>query len=117
MYKIKITLTDDDGKEFSGEVELNAKVSQGGKTKTIKSQVSKSENKYKGVSGGIEFLIDKGFFGNPKSKKEVLDELKKEGYFHSSQTVDSALRHTFVNSRKILTRIKEKDVWKYVLRK
>lgn len=78
---------------------------------------SKEKLEFKGLSGGIEYLISKGFLNTPKSVKEIHNELRKEGYYYSEQSVDKLLRIDFMTKRKILTRIKENNVWKYVLRK
>ncbi|MBI3253143.1 MAG: hypothetical protein HYZ56_00175 [Nitrosopumilales archaeon] len=58
--------------------------------------------KYEGITGGIRFLIDHGFFNTLKSSKEVHDELKKEGYYYRSQAVDTILRRDLVTRKKIL---------------
>lgn len=77
----------------------------------------KKKHEFKGLSGGIEYLISKGFLGTPRSVKEVQEELRKEGYHYSVQSVDKLLRVDFVRKRKILTRTKENNIWKYVARK
>lgn len=82
-----------------------------------KSDIKKKSEKYEGLSGGISFLIDQSFFKVLRSKQDVHVELKKEGYYNSPQAVDTALRRDFVTKKKILTRVKEDNVWKYVLRK
>ena len=76
-----------------------------------------SSKQYVELSGGIRFLIDNGFFMKPKTKKEVHQELRKEGYYHSPPAVDTALRRDFVSNKKTLVRIEEDSLWKYVLRK
>jgi len=78
---------------------------------------TKRKPEFKGLSGGIEYLISKSFLDIPKSVKEVQEELKKEGYHYSYESVDKLLRIDFMTKRKILTRIKEDRVWKYVIRK
>jgi len=113
--KIKISVTADSGKEYEGTFDLPLKGSSS-KGKIERSLTPKS-NDYKGLAGGIRFLIGRGFFDNPKSANEVHAELKKEGYYHSLQSVDAALRKNFVSSKKILTRVEENKIWKYVLRK
>jgi len=112
--KIKISVTDDSGKEYEGTFDLPIKGSSS-KGKKERSQPPKNNN-YKGLSGGIRFLKDNGFFDNPKSTNETYAELKKEGYYHSLQSVDGALRNNFVSRNKILVRTEENEVWKYVLR-
>lgn len=107
--KIKFILIDDNGKEFSGEIDLANKTS---KSTEIKIPEEKS---YSGLKGGIEFLIDKKSLNELKTAKEVLEELKKENYFHSKESVDKRLR--FLVTKKVLTRIKENKVWKYGVRK
>jgi len=72
---------------------------------------------YKGLAGGIRFLIDNNFFSQPKCLKEIKNELEKEDYYYSKSGIASTLSETFTKSQKILTRIKTKEGWKYVLRK
>lgn len=50
-----------------------------------------AEKKYKGLTGGINFLIDSKFLNMLKSAKEVHEELKKEGYHYRKQAVDTLL--------------------------
>lgn len=83
--KIKFVLIDDDGKEFSGEVDLKPSKS------SIRSETP-TEKKYSGLKGGIEFLMDNQFLEKLKSSKEVFSGLKNENYFHSLQSVDRRLR-------------------------
>lgn len=77
---------------------------------------SKSTN-YKGLMGGINLIIENGFFKKPKLVTEIQDELKKEGYYYALQSTDTTLRRDMVNRKKILTRIKVSGVWQYVIRK
>jgi len=81
-----------------------------GKTKEI-------TKNYKGLAGGIRFLIDNGFLNEPKTANEVRDELKKEGYHHSIASVSKMLSVNFTNKRKILKRFKDEGMWKYVMRR
>jgi hypothetical protein len=77
----------------------------------------KGKREFKGLSGGIEYLISKEFLNTPKSVKEIHNELRKEGYHYQEKSVDKLLRIDFMAKRKILTRIKENNVWKYAVRK
>jgi len=72
---------------------------------------------YKGISGGVKMLIDNGFFETPRSMRQVIDELKREGYFYPPQSVDSAIRKDFFGRKKVLSRIKDGKIWVYVIRK
>jgi len=81
-----------------------------------KSEKTKSESNYSGTSGGIQMLIDSGYLNEPKSSKEVHDEMQREGYYKSVKNVDATLRIVFVK-KKILERSKEGKIWKYVIRK
>lgn len=71
---------------------------------------------YSGTSGGVQLLIDNKFLNTPKSAREVYEEMKREGYYHSTKNVDGTLRNVFVK-KKILQRIKVDKIWKYVIRK
>ena len=72
---------------------------------------------YKGLGGGISFLIDNGFLNEPKAANVIMEELKREGYHHSISSISKMLSVNFTKNKKILNRIKEADSWKYVLRK
>ena len=76
-----------------------------------------AKNKYKGLSGGINFLIDSKFLNTLKSSNEIHWELRKEGHVYRKQAVDTLLRRDFVGKKKILARDREDKVWKYVRRK
>ncbi len=76
-----------------------------------------SKKSYKGLAGGIRLLIDNGFFNEPQSVKEIMAELKREGYHNSQAGVASTLSVTFIKSQKVLNRIDENKVWKYMMRK
>lgn len=74
-------------------------------------------SKYKGLTGGITFLVDSGFFNTLHSSREIHEELKKEGYVYRVEAVDTILRRDFVFRKKILSRTREDNIWKYGLRK
>ena len=79
--------------------------------------LKKIKGNFSGLAGGIRFLIKNDFFNEPKTLKEVINELKREGYHRSISGVASTLSVTFTANQKILTRIKEEKTWKYVIRK
>ena len=76
-----------------------------------------TDQSYKGLSGGIRFLMNNGFLNEPKAVSQIVTELGREGYHYPSRSVDKLLRVDFTNKRKVLNRIKKDNVWKYVLRK
>jgi len=79
---------------------------------------SKSNPKsYKGLSGGILFLVERKFFNQPRSLREVKDELRRESYHYSDAPLAKTLSVYFCKNKKLLTRIREDRGWKYVLRK
>lgn len=71
---------------------------------------------FKGLVGGINFIINNNFFDKPQLVNEVFEELRKDGYHYSIQSIDKALRD-FTKTKKVLTRIEENGKWKYVIRK
>jgi len=103
-------------KELEKRISILEKHVFGSKRKIPDTSSKKSEN-YKGHAGGINLLLDNGFFNKPKLVTEVQDELKKEGYYYSLQATDTRLRRDLVNRTKILTRIQVDGVWQYVIRK
>lgn len=72
---------------------------------------------FKGLIGGIRFIVSKGFLNSPKSVKEIQEELKKEGYHYGELSVDKILRVNLMQKQKALTRVREDNIWKYVVRK
>lgn len=82
-----------------------------------KSTRTPSKKSFSGLLGGINLLLENNFFKKPRLVTEIQDELQKENYFHSIQSTDTALRRSFVKSKKLLTRIKVDGIWQYVLRK
>jgi len=86
-----------------------------GKSSKEKKQASNKD--YNGLAGGIRFLIDNKFFNEPKTANEIMAELKREGYHHSLSSISKMLSVNFTKNKKILNRIKDKEGWRYVLRK
>ncbi len=82
---------------------------------TEKKPLKKSN--YSGLSGGMRLLIDNGFFATPHEYREVNEELKREGYHYPLPSISKTLSVDFSNKQKVLTRIKEGTIWKYVKRK
>ena len=82
-----------------------------------KQKITEKKKNYGGLGGGINLLIENGFFVKLKSFGEVVEELKREGYHHSKGSVAKMLSVNFVKKKKILTRVKEGNFWKYALRK
>ena len=74
------------------------------------------DGKYDGLTGGVQLLIDGGFFKQPVIVTQVQEELEREGYFWPIESTIVVLGK-FVNEKKILKSLKDRDVWRYVLRK
>ncbi len=85
--------------------------------KPLKQNSQKSSEDYKGLAGGIRFLINNKFLNEPKTANEIMAELRREGYHHSLAPISKMLSVDFTKNKKILNRIREKNGWKYVLRK
>jgi predicted nuclease with TOPRIM domain len=83
--------------------------------KAIKRKM-KIVKKYKGLTGGLRFLLDKGFFDKWRTLKDVCEELEREGYNYPPKTVSARLLES-VRDYKFLVRKKEKGIWKYAKRK
>lgn len=85
--------------------------------KPVKEKETRIEKDYKGLVGGIKFLIDNKFLDEPRTANEIMTELKREGYHHSLAPISKMLSVNFTKNKKVLNRIKDKENWKYVLRK
>jgi len=82
-----------------------------------KKETPKVTDDYSGLNGGIRLLIQNGFFNELKSLIEVKNELEREGYHYPKASIAKALSINFVRKLKVLTRVKENKIWKYVVRK
>jgi len=76
---------------------------------------SEQAENFGGLAGGIRRLVRDGFLNTPKAVKEIENELKREGYHYAYKSIDKRLRDLVKNRN--LTRIDDKGVWKYALRK
>jgi len=75
-------------------------------------------NDYSGPSGGVQLLLDEGFFKAPKSVAAVEDRLHQEGYHYRQSAVAMALLRAV--RRRLLTRLpsnEAKEKWNYAERK
>lgn len=81
------------------------------------SSVDKDEHDTSGLKGGINLLINDKFFDSPKALNEVHKELARLNYHYSNGALSTALARDFIKKKRILTRIIEGGVYKYVLRK
>jgi predicted nucleic acid-binding protein len=83
----------------------------------ITEKKASNQTNLSGLQGGIRFLISKNFLSTPKTVNEILDELKREGYHYPRNSVNKIVSINLMQKQKILTRVKEDNVWKYALRK
>ncbi len=74
-------------------------------------------DKFEGLNGGISLLIKNNFVDSPKSLREISTELEREGYYYGIAAIAKALSVDFMKKKKILTRVKDGQIWKYVIRK
>ncbi len=72
---------------------------------------------YTGLVGGVRYLIDENFFNTPRKLREIFDKLKANGYHYDKSAVQKTISSYFMKRDKILTRFKEENVWKYVIKK
>jgi hypothetical protein len=77
----------------------------------------KGKAEFSGLSGGIEYLMSEGFLNIPKSVREIQEQLSLEGYHYPRPSINKLLSVDFTTRQKRLTRIKENNVLKYVVRK
>ncbi len=105
---------DNEIRKILNDHEKRIKILEG---KPSKQNRQESKKGYTGLAGGIRFLIDNKFLNELKTANEIMAELKREGYHHSLASISKMLSVNFTKNKKILNRIKEKDGWKYALRK
>ncbi len=106
---------DEEIKQMFEDHERRIKILEGKPLEQKKPESNKKD--YKGLAGGIRLIIDNEFLKDPKTVNEIVAELKREGYHHSVAPVSKMLSVDFTKNKKVLNRIMEGKVWKYVLRK
>jgi hypothetical protein len=114
--KVKISILDDDGNSYEGEVQLKKN------SKIIGKQASKTTQKGTIKSGStsekIVELIDENFFNTNKTITEIVNELKTKDYHFSSSDLTMPLRSLVRNGK--LKKTKElpdntkSKLWTYV---
>ena len=79
----------------------------------------KAENlgDYSGLKGGINSIIKGGFINTPRSRDEIHTELARLGYHYSRAAMQTALNRDFMQKKRLITRIKEGKLYKYVVKK
>ena len=88
-----------------------------GSRRKAASKAPTDTKKYKGATGGIRLLVDKGFFDKKRSFGEIRKALEGKGYHFTKQAVQTPLK-TFSFSRgKILVALTEKGRKLYAKRK
>jgi hypothetical protein len=114
--KIKITLHDDNGIEYEGEVALN-RISKPQKSKNIQSY-NKTWYKKGSTIEKILILIDEGFFQAPRSISEIIQKLAEKDYHFKAPDLTLPLRN--IVRKGFLRKIKDfpdgtkSKVWRYV---
>ncbi|GEM_PF-2741684 len=78
---------------------------------------TKTQNTYSGLNGGIQMLLDEGFFETPKALGEIREKLGEKVYHYGKGSISKALSVYFMKRDQKLTRIKEGKAWKYAQRK
>lgn len=74
-------------------------------------------NNYEGLSGGIQLIIDNGFLNTPKDVVEIISELKRENYHYPKESIRKIVSVDFTKKKRILTRVRENNLYKYVVRR
>ncbi len=101
-------------RDLLNELEVVMKHSVSQKRKLKQSSHTKNQ---KGVMGGINTLIEKGFFNKPKSIQMSMKGLNEIGRYDKPETVSMNLLNLTKNRR--LNRFKNKKTkkWEYVIRR
>jgi hypothetical protein len=114
--KIKITLLDNDGAEYEGEVFLN-KIGKPQKSKNIQSNEKTWYKKGSTVEKIIR-LIDEGYFHTPRSISEIIKKLTEKDYHFKAPDLTLPLRN--IVRKDLLKKVRDlpdgtkSKVWRYV---
>lgn len=80
----------------------------------IQSKPIKTKKKSASVASLLEEFKDEGFFDQPKTLKEIRDELAKNNYHYAVTSLTNPLQR--LTRQKILGRLLENSKWAYVKR-
>ena len=92
--KVKISIVDDDGNSYEGEMQLE----KNQKSKIISKSTQKSLIKEGSTSDKISELISEGFFDTNRTISDIVAELKTHDYHFKSPDLTLPLR-TLVRSK------------------
>lgn len=114
--KVEISIIDDDGNSYEGEIQLKKN------SKVIGKQTGKTTQKGTIKSGStiekIIELIDENFFDTNKTITEIINELKTKDYHFKSPALTMPLRTLVRNGKlkktKDLPNNKKSKYWTYV---
>jgi hypothetical protein len=74
------------------------------------------KDSFGGATGGLRFLVEKGFFGQRRLFRDIEEELKKNGYHYSKQAIQTPLNRLAVSSGPLVA-LKQGGKKVYVKRK
>jgi len=101
---------------FSFLLENNKREIIGQISPSLDNKESKNKTSFKGLSGGIEFLIQENFFSTERTLKEVHDELIRNSYHYPKTSLPSVL--ILLIRKKQIARILGQDkMWRYIFTK
>lgn len=115
--KIRISLVDDEGKEYHGEVDLKPR-STSHKPMTLPTTQGPSGYKKRSTVEKILSLAEEGFFKQPRGIKEIIGKLKEKDYHFKASDLTLPLRNIVRKGK--LKKIKDavngqkSKVWKYI---
>lgn len=80
---------------------------------------SSSSEKFTGPSGGVRLLLKDGFFSTPKTRVEIIERLRQEGFNYTPSVVSVALLRQ-VRTRELVrlpSTAGGKEIWAFAERK
>ena len=77
--------------------------------------ITKKKKRSSGLTSAIDKLISEGLFNQPVAIKDVVIELRKNGFFNRRQDVDAHLRKVLLGDK--LLREKRNGLWHYMVKR
>jgi hypothetical protein len=71
---------------------------------------------FSGATGGLRFLVERGFFAQRRLFGDIEEEMKKHGYYYSKQAIQTPLNRLAVSSGPLVA-LKQGGKKVYVKRK
>jgi len=81
-----------------------------------KKKLSSKRDEFSGCMGGLQFLIQDGYFDEPRTRQDIIKKLAEQGRYYTPDLISMNLTN-LSKKGKALTRLGSRGTYKFVARK